>query len=387
MNKTFKLYGFLFIILMAVLVLLQLSKKEVTDWRRNFDINKKTPFGLFVFNKEADQLLKNRLVRSAQSPYDYYTNHKKSPHNILIIQAKIDLESWNKILSNIENGSDALIIAENFHPTIADSLGFRISYINYSGDNTLNLTDKKFKADSIVLKEYSSEQGFSFLDKGHEILGHLKDGDGKANFVKINHGKGHLYLHTEPLFLTNYYLLKKGNQKYAEDVFSYLPNRETIWFSGANKTAAESPSPMRFILANPPLKYAWWLLLAGLLLFVIFNAKRKQRIIPIEEPLKNKSVEFVKSIGNLYMQEGDFHDMMAKKAQYFLHRVRVELLIDTQNLNEDFVHLLHLKTGKSTDKIKEAIDYIKRGQDPYASVMRDDLEKMNALLDEILPMR
>lgn len=387
MNKTFKLYGFLFIILMAVLVLLQLSKKEVTDWRRNFDINKKTPFGLFVFNKEADQLLKNRLVHSAQSPYDYYTNHKKSPHNILIIQAKIDLESWNKILSNIENGSDALIIAENFHPTIADSLGFRISYINYSGDNTLNLTDKKFKADSIVLKEYSSEQGFSFLDKGHEILGHLKDGDGKANFIKINHGKGHLYLHTEPLFLTNYYLLKKGNQKYAEDVFSYLPNRETIWFSGANKTAAESPSPMRFILANPPLKYAWWLLLAGLLLFVIFNAKRKQRIIPIEEPLKNKSVEFVKSIGNLYMQEGDFHDMMAKKAQYFLHRVRVELLIDTQNLNEDFVHLLHLKTGKSTDKIKEAIDYIKRGQDPYASVMRDDLEKMNALLDEILPMR
>lgn len=384
MNKTFKLYGFLFIILMAVLVLLQLSKNEVTDWRRNFDINKKTPFGLFVFKKEADQLLKNKLVHAEQSPYDYYTDQKKSPHNILIIQAKIDLESWNKILSNIEQGSDALIIAENFHPTIADSLGFRTRYINYSGDNTLILTDKKFKADSIVLKEYSSEQGFAFMDKSHEILGNLKDGEGKANFIKINHGKGHLYLHTEPLFLTNYYLLKKDNQKYVEDVFSYLPNRETIWFSGANKTVAESQSPMRFILANPALKYAWWLLLAGLLLFVIFNAKRKQRIIPIEEPLKNKSVEFVKSIGNLYMQEGDFHDMMAKKAQYFLHRVRIELLIDTQNLDDNFVHLLHLKTGKSIEKIKEAIDYIKRGQDPYASVMRDDLEKMNALLDEIL---
>lgn len=387
MNKTFKLYGFLFIILMAVLVLLQLSKNEVTDWRRNFDINKKTPFGLFVFKKEADQFLKNKLVHAEQSPYDYYTNQKKNPHNILIIQAKIDLESWNKILTNIEEGSDALIIAENFHPVVADSLGFRTRYINYSGDNTLILTDKKFKADSIVLKEYSSEQGFSFMDKSHEILGNLKDGEGKANFIKINHGKGHLYLHTEPLFLTNYYLLKKGNQKYVEDVFSYLPNRETIWFSGANKTVGESQSPMRFILANPALKYAWWLLLAGLLLFVIFNAKRKQRIIPIVEPLKNKSVEFVKSIGNLYMQEGDFHDMMAKKAQYFLHRVRVELLIDTHNLDDNFVHLLHLKTGKSIEKIKEAIDYIKRGQDPYASVLRDDLEKMNALLDEILSIK
>lgn len=384
MNKTFKIYGLIFIILMAVLVLLQLSKTEVTDWRKNYDISKKSPFGLFVFNQEANHLLKNKLKHADNSPFDFYKANKNDPHNILIIQAEIDLESWNEILTNVEKGSDALIIAEDFHPMIADSLGFKAAVTSLRYENTLRLTDSKFKSDSIIIDKEATGRGFSKIKNSHEILGSAFLDGGKVNFIKINHGKGHLYLHTEPLFLTNYYLLKSGNEKYVKDVFSYLPDRETVWFSGANKTMAESKSPMRFILANPALKYSWWLLLAGLLLFVIFNAKRKQRIIPIEEPLKNKSVEFVKSIGNLYMQEGDFHDMMAKKAQYFLHRVRMELLIDTQHLDENFAHLLHLKTGKSKEKIAQAIDYIKRGQDPYASVMKDDLAKMNALLDEIL---
>lgn len=145
-----------------------------------------------------------------------------------------------------------------------------------------------------------------------------------------------------------------------------------------------STSPMRFILSKPALKYAWWLFLFGIFLFIFFNIKRKQRIVPIIEPKKNKSVEFVKSIGNLYLNEGDFRDMMTKKAQYFLHKVRMELLVDTQHLDDKFIKMLHLKTGKSIEKIEEAVVFIKKAQDPYAFVTKEDLIKMNTLLDEIM---
>lgn len=384
MNKNFKIYGIIFLLVVAVFALLEINKTERIDWRKNFDTSKKSPFGLFIFNKEVNHLLKNKVERTPLSPNDYYKSASKKPHNILIIQKEIDEKSWIQILKNVESGSDALIIAENFNPKISDSLGFWTDYISYSGENTLKLTDNRFRSDSIVSKEFSSEQGFSYLKEEHQILGSLEYGKGNANFIKINHGRGHLYLHTEPLILTNYYLLKNGNEKYVQDVFSYLPNQETIWFSSATESTEKSQSPLRFILSKPALKYAWWLFLVGMLLFVIFNAKRKQRIVPLREPLSNKSVEFVRSIGNLYMQEGDFHDMMAKKAQYFLHHVRTELLIDTQNLDENFAHLLHLKTGKSVEKINKAIDFIRRGQDPYASVMQEELSKMNQLLDEIL---
>ena len=384
MNKTFKLYGIIFIIVLAVLALLEFNKTQITDWRKNFDVNEKTPFGLFVFNKEVGTLLDQKVKKENLSPFDFYQKNTLKPHNILVIESEIDEESWNKILKNVEKGSDALIISDFFHSKISDSLKFYNAYGNYEDQSIYKLTDEKFKSDSIVLDKLPTGKSFSSVSKNHLILGAETSENKYANFLKINHGQGHLFLHTEPLILTNYYLLKPGNERYVQDVFSYLPERETIWFSGENQKNSVSTSPMRFILSQPALKYSWWLLLGGLLLFVFFNAKRKQRIVPIIEPLPNKSVEFVKSIGNLYLQEGDFHDMMAKKAQYFLNRVRMDLLIDTNSLDEKFQEKLHLKTGISKEKIAEATKLLLDAQNPYSSVIKDDLVRMNNLLDQIL---
>ena len=64
----------------------------------------------------------------------------------------------------------------------------------------------------------------------------------------------------------------------------------------------------------------------------------------------------------------------------------MDLLIDTQNLDEEFAKKLHLKTGKPMEMISEAIVLIKKAQDPYASVMKEDLARMNKVLDEIVKM-
>ncbi|MCL8536629.1 hypothetical protein M9991_07085 [Chryseobacterium gallinarum] len=383
MNKTFKIYAVIFIVMMLILALLEVNKKETTDWRKNFDPNEKSPFGLFVFSNEAKDLFKNKLKEIEQTPYEYY-NQKKGAHNIIVIEHDIDRESWKKILEQVSAGSDAMLMVSNIPKEISDSIGFYDSDISFEEENVLKLTDKKYQNDFIQLDKFPSGRGFSYIKPQAEILGKTveKKNTDQANFIKVQFGKGTIYAHSEPLFLTNYYLLKPGNVKYAQDVFSYLPDRETLWF--VESKSKVSRFFMRFVLSNPALKYAWWTFLGGLILFIFFNAKRKQRIVPVIEPLRNTSVDFVKSIGNLYLQEGDFHDMMAKKAQYFLNKVRMDLLIDTQNIDEEFAKKLQMKTGKPIEKINEAISLIKRAQDPYASVMKEDLEKINKLLDEIL---
>lgn len=384
MNKTFRIYAVIFIVVMVILALLEVNKKETTDWRKNFDINEKSPFGLFVFNNEAKDLFKNNLKKIEQAPYEYYSQHKKESHNIIIIENDIDTESWKKIMDQVSKGSDALLIMGLTPKEIADSIGYHSSEISFEDENVLKLTDKKYKNDFIQLDKFPSGRGFSFIKPGVEVLGKTVENKNtdQANFIKVKFGKGNFYVHSEPLFLTNYYLLKPGNVRYAQDVFSYLQDRETLWFVENNSHA--SRFFMRFVLGNPALKYAWWIFLGGLILFIFFNAKRKQRIVPVIEPLKNTSLDFVKSIGNLYLQEGDFHDMMAKKAQYFLNKVRMDLLIDTQNIDEEFAKKLQLKTGKPMEMINEAINLIKRAQDLYASVMKEDLARINKLLDEIL---
>jgi hypothetical protein len=388
MSKTFKIYGVLFLVIAILLGILELNKKEVIDWRKNFDMNQKSPFGLFVFNKEINSLLNNEVTKSDISPYSYYTkNTKVEPQNILLINQNLDKSSTDKILNEVNKGSDALIFSEDFPKNLQSELKFLITNVNDGDKNVLKLTDITFKNDSISIDKFPSVNGFYDLKRTHQILGKsdINKYELSANFLKINLGKGHIYLHTEPLILTNYYLLKPQNKKYIEDIFSYLPNPKTIWFVNTKSEENASPkSPLSFILANPALRDAWYLLLFGLFLFVIFNVKRKQRIVPIIEPLENKSVEFIRSIGNLYLQEGDFHDMMAKKSQYFLHRVRLELMIETADLNENFAQKLHLKTGKDLDKINSAVVLIKKSQDPYASLMKEDLLSLNKILDEIL---
>jgi hypothetical protein len=265
-------------------------------------------------------------------------------------------------------------------------LQFEVSEALFEEQTVFQLTDKKLNNPQLKLDKFPGENAINYLNKNHEILGKLQTEPKKwkANFIKIKHGNGNLYFHSDPVFISNYYLLQPKSLAYTEGVFSYLKNQKTLWFVDT-KLQEKSSSPLSFVLQNPPLKYAWWLFLSGLLVFTIFAIKRKQRVVPVIEPLKNKSVEFVQSIGNLYLQEGDFHDMMSKKAQYFLYRIKMELLIDHQNLDENFAKKLQQKTGKNLEIINQAVELMKKASDKTAAVTREDFVKMNELLDEIYP--
>ena len=385
MNKNYRGLGIFIVIFIIVVILGVGNKKEIINWDINFDVDEKSPFGLFVFNKEAKNLFNGKLTKIDQTPYEYYNiKTKKKPHNILVIENQLDTQSWKKVLAEVSKGSDVMLISTYLPNDFQDSIGVTISKEAYYSKATLKFTETQYKNDSLQLNKVTLGVGIYFIKPSVTILGKsIPQGDREhVVFIKRKFGKGNIYVHTEPLFLTNYYLLKSTNPEYAEKVFSYLPNRDTIWFVEGN--TKESGSLMRFILSKPALKYAWWLLVGGIILFVVFNAKRKQRIVPIIKPLQNNSVDFVRSIGNLYLQEGDFHDMMAKKAQYFLNKVRMDLLIDTQNLDDELAKKLHLKTGKPQELIDEAITLIKKAQDPYATVINDDLPKINKILDQIL---
>lgn len=115
-------------------------------------------------------------------------------------------------------------------------------------------------------------------------------------------------------------MLKKEQYQYTENILSYFSEGDIIWYTKGPKDERISGSPLRYIMSQPPLKSAWFLGLFGILIFMIFNAKRKQRIVPIIKPLENLTVDFTKTIGNLYYQEGDHTNIIDKKIIYFLEK-------------------------------------------------------------------
>jgi len=111
-------------------------------------------------------------------------------------------------------------------------------------------------------------------------------------------------------------------------------------------------------LSKPALKSAWYLALFSLLLFMVFNAKRKQRIVRVIKPLENTTVAFTKTIGNLYYETKDHNNLIAKKITYFLEYIRRVHYLDTEHLDEKFSRQLALKSGKDKAQTQKLVDLI-----------------------------
>ena len=172
--------------------------------------------------------------------------------------------------------------------------------------------------------------------------------DGKVNFIRISTGKGNLYLHSNPLVFTNYFLINEENVSYASAVFSHLDGKQIIWdeyskipFAGNNNAYN---SPLYYIMGQPSLKYAWWLLLLAVVLYIFFAAKRKQRVIPVIEPKTNSSLEFVNLISRLHYKNGNHLDMAHKKMKYFLYFVRSKYGIHAEKFKEEQIRKLSEKS-------------------------------------------
>jgi len=205
------------------------------------------------------------------------------------------------------------------------------------------------------------------------------------NFMRISYGPGHLYIHTSPLMFTNLYMTKSDKMEYASAVFSHLNGTNAIWdeVSKIPFSDQENPydSPLYYIMQQPALKYAWWMLLVGGLLYIIFASKRTQRIIPVLETKTNTSLEFLNVISSLHYQNPNHLDMARKKMKYFLYFIRAKYGINTQVLTEEQSKRLAEKSKVDLADI-QAINDRYKVVDSY-SISNDEPERLIGLYQAI----
>jgi hypothetical protein len=220
---------------------------------------------------------------------------------------------------------------------------------------------------------------WDFFDKGYfcnqsegfAALGHLnKD---KTNFVRVPFGKGHFYLHSNPLFFTNLFMIEKSGRQYAEAVFGHLGDGPIYWdcYSKVRRDVAQNmnndsrgmprrnfnrPNPLSYILSQPPLAWAWYLLLATTLVYFLFRIKRRQRIIPVLPSNKNNSLAFIRTMGRLYFLQNNHRQLALQKMKLFLQFVRDRYKIRTRELQEEFIHQLSSRSQIKAERIKSILD-------------------------------
>ena len=410
---------FRYYILLWLCFISLLGCRKQTDWTEHYKDKSKDPFGLFILHNEAEELFDNKeVIYLRKNIYDYlYDTYFEEDYSFNYVCIKNDINKISQaglmeLLLNVEEGSIAFFSLGYFSEYLESELNFEIENMGslaafikndslYGAQQKrghMKFMNKDFDNSSFFYDRNMSLNYFSNYDSNTSVVLGTNTFDGKEQpvFLKVYYGKGIVYLHTEPIAFTNYNLLK-DNYEYAEQALSYLPSNDIIWDTqtrnsrldrqssdgSGSRSNPDSGSVFQFFLDNPSLKWFLYLMFSGLIVFLLFNARRRQRPIPVIDPPKNSTLEFTHTISNLYLLNKNHQNLADKKIQYFLEKVRTRYFLDTSNLNKDFIEKLALKSGndlQSTEYLIRTILYT----NGKSNCSADELMELNKLIDNFL---
>ena len=95
------------------------------------------------------------------------------------------------------------------------------------------------------------------------------------------------------------------------------------------------------------------------LLYLIFRAKRKQRIIPVIAPNTNSSMEFISTIGSLYFLQNDHKKLCIQKMKLFLAYLRERYFLSTKDLDDSFIEKVVAKSEIPKEVVQKILLYYK----------------------------
>lgn len=364
--KRFRLY-----IILGGLVVLYVAVAIVgdrqTDWTVTLQKEDTNPYGAYITFRMLGELFPRVVVTAEQLPaYNLLSDTSLRGTAYLVIGPGADLESEDvrQMLRYVSRGNDVFISAYSLSNMLADSLGVKLAVSAVStlrADSTgVRLTNRRLGAGTVyAFRKWTSSGIFDAVDTAKtEVLG--TSSDGKPDFVRVRHGKGFVFLHAVPVCFSNDFMLSPKNHRYTAAALSYLPAGTThlYWDEYYQLGPAYRGGLMRFLLTHLYLRWAWWLALFALIAYVFFESKRRQRVVPVREPLKNNSLDFITTVGGLYFERHDNKGIAEKKITHFLEWVRGRLYLSTERLDEDFVLALARKSGSSERAARDVVGMI-----------------------------
>ena len=220
-------------------------------------------------------------------------------------------------------------------------------------------------------------------DRHARVIGYNQN---KAtNFIVFFWGKGRLYLHAEPRAFSNYFLMSNKNHRYAIQVLQMLPQFpehvyvDDYYNKRDYKSASNNPSFLSTLLKNPPLAWAFFIVLGLLLLYILINGKRRQQVIPIIKPTENSSVAYAEAIAGLYLRQDSNSSIAEKQIMYFNEGIRASYFITPSVHDASYLQLLSKKSGVPLEEITALYSFMETIK-VTAKVTDEDLTLLNKKL-------
>jgi hypothetical protein len=382
-------YIFLSILAIAIVTGLIYLLSNRMNWNETYNMNSVQPYGTDVISKLLESKSHRKfhvLAQPGDSTLRQFISNEKKNYVFIGKNYYTDSNDIRELFEFIARGNNAFIssawfpdkignLFETLYIDTADK-GLRSEYtkkfseiteskarLNFTGNyKTINDFILHFSYEGIQMDytwNYIDSSIFKNENSNIFVLGTMNK---KINFVRIEYGRGNLFLHLTPLAFTNYAIVDTNGRDYAERCFSVLNDGDIIWDEynklpkythSKSDGRKNSLSPLKFILSRESLRWAWYLTLFLLVIYAIFIGKRRQRIIPVIEPNKNTSLEYAKTVGKLYFLERNNRSVGIHKMKHFQSFLRNRYFILTNQRNQEMIDKLSMVSGVNKDLVSD----------------------------------
>lgn len=369
MIKSSKIFIIIIIGAIGLLTFLEASEPEPINWFPSYAKTDKIPLGTFISYDLIHETFGSGGFKEINlPPYEFLTDNDTIKGTYFFINGSINFgkDELNKILNWVEKGNTIFVSAKTIENQLLDTLNIEmdnlLSLDEISTKPLVELSNQNLKAESPFLYDQDIYNPyFSKLDTtSTTVLGitqlyndTLSIKDPKINYIRQSFGDGQILLHTFPEAFGNYFMLKDKNYRYTQNLLAYVnPTQKILWDNYYKSGKTFYTSPLFLLLNNRYLKWAYYFILIGAILFVIFEGKRKQRSIPIIAPLKNQTLSFTRTISGMYFEKGKHKEIATKQNLLFLDYVRNTLRIPTDSLDQKTIIDIAARSNNSIEDTK-----------------------------------
>lgn len=401
MNKQIKFYIALTVLAIFGIVLMEYSKPKQINWFASYTKHHKIPFGTYVFNEQLERLFsESNIIHLENPPYQNLSQSDSINGTYVFINDNVyfgDTE-LKKLLDWTSKGNTLFIASEDFEEELLDTLNLDtdvISIFEVEGDSfTFQLSNKALDTTTVAFNKSNYAHYFNSIDtlnttvlstiKGFKTDEFIEDSikiKPPIHIIKQPFGNGSIVLSTFPQAFTNYFILNAPNQNYTAGLMSYLNDSKPIYIDNYYKSGkVYYTSPMYILLNTKSLKWAYYIMLIGVVFYIIFEGKRKQRAIPIVKPLKNQTLDFTRTIANMYYEKEKHSEIAQHKIQHFLEYIRTHLHLSTTTINDEFIKNLAARSNNSIEDTKDLFKTIK-DFNQKTKLNNTELERLNTLIE------
>jgi hypothetical protein len=355
-------------------------KRDRYDWSESYSIEKEQPFDLSDFHALATKhFRKTELLDHQTRFYNALTDSNSGKRTYMFIGShpylsRVEIDT---LLDAVRSGADAFIATDALSDYLIEQLGIgfrRIVRVDSAESYFLkhpDLEGKEYKLsyfyriapNAFFWTSWETAEEAYYLNQNNDVVVLGVNAQGNAHFIRAGIGKGRVFLHFAPLVFTNLMLSRDSGLVYSLDVLRHLdPKSALLWDEISRKPkpeyepgGGENRSPLSFILSEPALRTAWYILLGTLVLLLLIRSRRAQRIIPVLPVNRNSTMEFTRAIGREFHRTRNYSALQREQWQVFLAYVRQHVGISTQTLDDSFIQRLASRSGQAPEFIQELV--------------------------------